>query len=51
MNWLGLLILGVLGVGAMSSFHPRGRRLYRHHYRRARSYASYHYNRYRRRYY
>jgi len=48
MNWLGILIIGLLCFGLLISFHPRGRRLYRHHYSRARRYANERYSRYRR---
>ena len=51
MNWLGWVILGALAFGILTSFHPHARRYYRHHYGRARSYASSRYRSYRRRYY
>ena len=48
MDWLGILVLVVLGVGALSLLHPNSRRRYRHHYGRARRYAYDRYRRYRR---
>ena len=51
MNWLGWLIIGILAFAVLTSFHPFGRRFYRHHYGRARRYAYNRYSRYRRRYY
>ncbi len=44
--WLVWLILGVIVVGMLGSFHPR----VRYHYRRAGRYVSYRYANYRSRY-
>ncbi len=46
--WLVILIIGVLALGILTSFHPRGRRFYRHHYSRAHRYVRERYSRYRR---
>ncbi len=50
MNGLEILIIILVGVVILSSFHPRGRRFYSNYYGRARRYAYDRYYRYRRRY-